>query len=804
MTSFASGRTRRTVSVGASTSGLLIGAAGRGGAKPDVKLDRRMSARPTTDAAFGVSPSALSRYFETSLFLMLLVSVLALVSTGKLDLVTIVLAPAALLIKGLRWWHGRGPEISHGTATFLVVVYLLYFPVDLWWVSRMLSTEAQNPALFSALLAAIHLLLFAMIVRLFSSSTTRDYLFLALLAFSAMLASAILTVDTTFLFFFLVFLALAISTFIGLEMRRSAEGAVHPHIAVGSQPARKLHAALGITSGVIAVASLAAGTVIFFLIPRFNAGYLSGFNLQPSLISGFTDDVELGQIGEIKKSSAVVMRVTVQGNPLLARSMHWRGIALTTFDGRRWYTEGHQPVALSEGYDGWIQVPPGLRLDRSHSLPFEYTVMLEPIASDAVFVAPEPARVRGRFFGVALGGPRALRRTYLTLDKTGSLSNPFHNFADLRYDAVSQLPEIPPEILRGSSQTYPESFRALYLQLPKLDPRIADLARMITSRARNPYDKARAIESYLRNNYGYTLDLSGTPPVDPLAYFLFEKRAGHCEYFAAAMTVMLRTVGVPARYVNGFLPGEYNEVGGDYIIRASDAHSWVEVFFPGYGWITFDPTPPSDEHPSGLLAQLGLYWDWFQLQWNDWVVNYDFIHQFTLAQGVQRASRRWTASLRERFERARTGGENRLRLWADEVGSLPPWMAIVAALAAVMVLLGCNRSWRDRLVFACRLKMHLQPPPAQTASLFYGRMLRLLEKAGWRKSPSQTPAEFAASLPAGEFSAPVARFTDLCMAARFGGRRIEASRFTGLLEDVRSSIRARRRSPFLLYQSEQK
>ena len=89
-----------------------------------------------------------------------------------------------------------------------------------------LAADAQNPALYSALLAAIHLMLFAMVVRLYSARTTRDYLFLAMLAFSAMLASAILTVDTMFLFFFLVFLALAVSTFIGLEMRRSSEGAV--------------------------------------------------------------------------------------------------------------------------------------------------------------------------------------------------------------------------------------------------------------------------------------------------------------------------------------------------------------------------------------------------------------------------------------------------------------------------------------------------------------------------------------------------------------------------------------------------
>jgi len=749
--------------------------------------------------------SALSRYFEISLFLMLLVSVLALVSTGKLDLVTILLAPAALLAKGYRWWHGRGAELSHGTATFLVVTYLLYFPVDLWWVSRMLSSDAQSPALFSALLATIHLLLFAMIVRLLSATTTRDYLFLALLAFSAMLASAILTVDTTFLFFFLAFLALAISTFIGLEMRRSAEGAVHPQIAPGSRPARKLQTALGITSGVIAVASLLAGTVIFFLIPRFNAGYLSGFNLQPSLISGFTDDVELGQIGEIKKSSAVVMRIKVEGNPLQARSMHWRGIALTTFDGRRWYTEGHEPVALTEGYDGWIAVPPTSSADRRHAVPFQYTVMLEPLASNAVFVAPEPARVRGQFFGAGLGGPRGLRRAYLTVDKTGSLANPFHNFADLRYDAVSDLPEIPAESLRNSSQTYPEALRVLYLQLPKLDPRIPDLAKMITSRARNPYDKARAVESYLRNNYGYTLDLSGTPPVDPLAYFLFEKRAGHCEYFAAAMAVMMRAVDVPARYVNGFLPGEYNDVGGDYIIRASDAHSWVEVFFPGYGWMTFDPTPPSDDHPGGFRAQLGFYWDWFQLQWNDWVVNYDFIHQFTLAQGVQRVSRRWTASMREKFEHARSAGAKRLRNWADAASAIPLWMVLIMlAVAPIAMLLSRNARLRERLVFACRLKMGLAAPPAQAASLFYQRMLRLLETAGWRKSPSQTPVEFAASLPAGEITAPILRFTDLCMAARFGGQCVEASRFTGLLEQIKSSLRARTRREPRTFQTEWK
>ncbi len=156
-------------------------------------------------------------------------------------------------------------------------------------------------------------MLFAIVVRLFSASTTRDYLFLTMMAFTSMLAAAILTVDTVFLAFFFVFLMLAVSTFVGLEMWRSAQGTVTPPVESGTSAAQRLHNALGLTSAGIAFGSLAIGAVIFFLLPRFNSGYMSGFNLQPTLISGFSDDVELGEIGEIKKSSEVVMRISVEG-----------------------------------------------------------------------------------------------------------------------------------------------------------------------------------------------------------------------------------------------------------------------------------------------------------------------------------------------------------------------------------------------------------------------------------------------------------------------------------------------------------
>ncbi len=737
--------------------------------------------------------SALTRYFQVSLYFLLLVSVLTLVSTGKLDPVSILLPPLALLVTGYRWWRNYPAELSPRAATWLVVGYFAFFPVDLWWLSRLLSSDAQNPALYSALLAAVHLMLFATIVRLYSARTTRDYLFLALLSFSCMLAAAILTVDTMFLLFFLLFLALAISTFISLEMQRSAEGSASTPIGTGTPAAGRLNKALGITSGTIAAGALLLGTTIFFLIPRFSAGYMSGFNLQPSLISGFSDDVELGQIGEIKRSSSVVMRIEVEGDPKAAQSMHWRGIALTNFDGRRWYDQEHAPFAVSQGPDGWLsldrQASRTPRGERRYTELLRYTVLLEPMASDALFVAAEPERLRGQFVTDANAGGAALRRTYVVEDQTGSLSNPFHNFSNVQYQAVSQVPEVPANLLQSAGTNYPADVNALYLQLPKLDPRIPALARQIVGRATSPYDQAHAVENYLRSHYAYTLELSATPPADPLAWFLFQRRAGHCEYFATAMTVMLRTLGIPARYINGFLPGQYNSVGGDYIIRASDAHSWVEVFFPGYGWLTFDPTPPSDEKPGGLFAQLGFYLDWFELQWVDWIINYDFFHQYTLAQSLQRTSREWTQRWRAKFGEARNAGAERVRAWQTRLASAPLWFPLILAMLIVAGLCARSRALRERVLLAWKLRARDGALPPHTAALFYRRMLLLLERRGWRKSPAQTPLEFAASVSGEDAAAPVAQLTELYQASRFGGRGADARTFAALLASLEAALR---------------
>jgi hypothetical protein len=735
------------------------------------------------------SIAALRRHFEISLYFLLLTSVLTLVSTGKLDMASILIPPTALLVKGYRWWRGRGPELSNRVATWITLAYFIFFPFDLWTVSRTLSIDAQRPALYAALLATIHLMVFAILVRLFSASTTRDYLFLILMAFTTMLASAILTVDTVFVVFFFLFMAFAVSTFVSLEMWRAAHGAAVNPIPSGTREARRLHRALGFTSVGIAFGSLAVGALIFLFIPRVAGGYVSGFNLQPTLISGFSDDVELGQIGEIKKSSEVVMRIQIDGGLTSGRGVHWRGVALTKFDGKRWFNEPHEPTTIGAAGGGWFHLTDAPRDDKRAAMPIHYTVLLEPVASSALFFANEPIAVRGRFGGDA---DESQRRAYLLKDATGSVFNPFHNFAQLQYEAQSLLPTPPPAAVRLAGSKYPASVTNTYLQLPDLDPRIPQLAAQIMGRLDTPYDKARALEGYLRAHYGYTLDLAGVPQPDPLAYFLFQKRAGHCEYFAAAMTVMLRSAGIPARYINGFQTGEYNSVGDDFVVRASDAHSWVEVYFPTFGWLTFDPTPPDGERRTGLFEWASHYWDWFELQWSEWVINYDFVHQFAMVQSIHRISTDWNQQIRANFEHARRLAINRIeqlqmRL-THSVTAIPAAIALLLGLSGFLLLL--HPKVRKRLVELWHLRvMTSGTMTPHLASLHYREMLRLLERRGFRKAPAQTPLEFASSLPDPNLAAPVNELTSVYHAARFGGRLPDAHRASFLLDRIRLALR---------------
>ena len=110
---------------------------------------------------------------------------------------------------------------------------------------------------------------------------------------------------------------------------------------------------------------------------------------------------------------------------------------------------------------------------------------------------------------------------------------------------------------------------------------------------------ASRIQERLHREFVYSLDAGNLAVRDPLANFLFVTKRGYCEYFASAMAVMLRTQGIPSRVVTGFQSGYFNDVSGSWVMRASDAHAWVEAWIEGRGWVTFDPTPPGVAHADG-------------------------------------------------------------------------------------------------------------------------------------------------------------------------------------------------------------
>jgi hypothetical protein len=220
----------------------------------------------------------------------------------------------------------------------------------------------------------------------------------------------------------------------------------------------------------------------------------------------------------------------------------------------------------------------------------------------------------------------------------------------------------------------------------------------------------------------------------------------------------------------------------------------VEAYFPGIGWLAFDPTPPSNEKPPGMFAQLAHYWDWFQLQWSEWVINYDFLHQITVAQNVGRFSRDWAERIRVEFSSIRRRATDHMKLWQERVSRTPAGrmflFLIFGAFVAVVIILRPEVRrrlavvWRTRVVPARQMTPHL-------ATLQYLEMLRVLDRGGIRKTDAQTPMEFASSLPNGTLAAPVFELTSIYQAARYGGKPADPKHASSLIDRIHNFLRQR-------------
>jgi transglutaminase-like putative cysteine protease/uncharacterized protein YggT (Ycf19 family) len=699
-------------------------------------------ARSEASAAVSVE-----RFFQSSLLGLVSSGYLAVAGSGYLDTPTIALTGAGLLMRALLIAGWLRLELSERLVTLLTLSYIGFFALDYFLLSRDFLT------------ATVHLVFFLAVMKILTAETSRDYLYTATIAFLELLAAAILSINLNFFLFLAIFLLCAIATLTSGEIRRSLERTPAPARTV----LKRFHPRLALLSLSITAGILALTAGLFFVLPRTADAALSRLAAHRIHLPGFSNEVTLGEIGEIKISSRPIMHVRIFSRETLT-GLKWRGAALTEFDGKRWSNPNPSPEpVLMEGGHAKLTAPGAIPSVRH----LGYHVELDAVDTDALFFAGIPETLDLRL-------PRVLRTN------TGSYQLAQLPPPGFRYDAYSRLEEPPESSPPADASTVMGLVdRQRYLQLPRkdLDPRIPELARVFAAHASSELGRARAVERRLRTDYGYTLELPQQPVRDPLAYFLFTRKKGYCEYFASAMTVMLRTLGIPARLVTGFQSGVYNPLSELWVVRASDAHSWVEAWIAGYGWTTFDPTPPDPNAGLALWTRLGFYVDAAQTFWRDWVVTYDVNRQGTLAdrmeQGARRAGVRWFDSL--------SGLQTE---WITSRAFRTGPFAGFAFVCAVGLWIAAPRLYRILRVRRRVSRVRRGQAGTGDATLLYERMLHIVQRRGYQKPPWFTPAEFAATLPRSGLGRSVTEFTATYNAWRFGGRTELAPRLSGLLDEL--------------------
>jgi transglutaminase-like putative cysteine protease len=709
-------------------------------------------------------PAAIERYLELSLYLLVLTGFGTLASTGGLDGPTVLVVGAALLFRGYLIVKQQTLRIPERWMTLLTLAYVAFYLADYFLISG------------AFLNATVHLVLFVMIVRLFSAYRDRDRYFLAVIAFLMVLAAAVLTVDSVFLLAFAAFMLTAVVTVILMEMAHASHKATVSSRESRDQLAyRHMAFSLAGASPVLVMFILLGGGMIFFLLPRISAGYLSAYAPGRELSTGFSDRVELGKIGQIQQSSSVVMHIQIDDDKSGAFDLKWRGIALNVFDGKTWSNTLDKTIVLRRPEGAFSLSSPEQTISR-RARSIHYHVLMEPVGSTVFFLAPIPRQLQGNYAIISMDKGEAV----YDLDAAHPIGS---------YEATSTLTNPKPADLRQASADYPPEILLSYLQFPALDARIPRLAETITAGAGNNYDRAAAIEFYLRNHYGYTLQLPRILPHDPLANFLFDRRQGHCEYFASSMAVMLRTLRIPARVVNGFRGGEFNDLTSQYVIRASSAHSWVEAYFPGYGWIDFDPTPAGPVAVHTGWGRAMLYLDAMASFWREWVVEYDANHQELVGQGVVSRSRRMLDDLRHwghtRYEALLKSARRVQHTVSDSPG---PW-SLGGALVTSILILAANARRLLRILKQRQLAAHPEKSPRLASTIWYERMTHLVARHGWRKKPAQTPFEFVGSIEDPAIRRSVEEFTRRYERARFGDSSEDARSLPEVYEEISAATR---------------
>ncbi len=617
----------------------------------------------------------LSRLHDTFLYLTILLAFAAVVTGGGVGAWMVLLFPVSLI--GAHLFYRAGLAKPHHIKWWNALILLVLLAS---FVEYIVSLRVEPMDI------GVRFVLILILIKLFSRQGARDEIQLHALSFLTLAAASTFNEELSYGVFFGLYVLTG--TF-GLALfHLKTEASQHAGLASPrSSPFDRLYVG---TLAMISLAIFVSSLVIFFAFPRIGLGLFMEQSRQSLSVVGFSDAVSVGDHGAVRDNPAVVMRVDFHGEPPPGLdSFRWRTMSFDEYEGGGWSrtrTASATPAPYSRrrSYD----------LDVLHTEPMQellddadtYTmeIYLEPLGTN-VLPAPWPAAqidlATGDLSRLLRGNPPGL-----AIDTYGDL----HTTRTIESGHVYELTiyASPPteELRRPGSHALSPSDRDRYLQLPDLDPRVAELANTLTADAASNYEKAEAIGSHFFTDFQYTLDL---PPVDgePVEAFLFDTRRGHCEYFATAAAVLLRTQGVPTRVVNGFLGGSWNDLGGYFTVRQGDAHAWIEVYVPELGWVPYDPTPPitsSFLERAGILPWMRDASDAMRQAWLRWVLEYDLDAQARLLRDLARSV----------SPAADSGRQEETTDESDQRRGLPLRMSIFLGGWGFLLLLGFSRGRR--------------------------------------------------------------------------------------------------------------
>ena len=715
-------------------------------------------------------------FFKLSSYALLFGGLLALVVSGGVGVVVATLFIAAA---GLAWFlEDTKWQLSERMGLIVIFAVLPLFYLDYKYnLSGSYSREQAAVAALARLILALAA------IKLLQVKTDRDWFVLYIISFFEVLLAAGFSISFFLAASFVVYLFFAVTTIIAFEIRKSSRsinekrgqilknargpGNVAPPVILPKTNYRFPLVAVNLLLLTVVLA-----IPVFFFLPRVGSAGIGAGSKALTASTGFSDSVTLGAIARIQQNDEIVMRARIDsGQQPDFRGFKWRGVALDNFDKKTWRKSGNRSETIGSLNGGFFKLDTASR-DNQTVL---QTIILEPLDTPTIFGLPHMLGIQGSF-------------ETLSRDQNESVSAGRTEAERMSYRVISDVYVPPENELRADNGAYaPE--KKIYLQLPQqIDGRIEKLTRDVIEKAgaKDRYDSARAVESYLQTNFGYTLNLKAGGD-DPLSDFLFNVKEGHCEYFASAMAIMLRTQGIATRIVNGFQSGQYNDKAGMYIVRQKDAHSWVELYFPEENvWVPFDPTPSSGEEEgtasAGIYGAFNSYLEAFETMWIEYVVAYDNQGQRSLARSVRQNVAaemfQFTAWLNSaQRDLARSYKELR-----GEEGSTAQVLAILysvglslAALAFLTLLFFLlRRLWRSK--FWETMFVRGRRSDENNVIEFYARMLAVLRQKGFIRQPHQTPIEFADSLAIPEAMDITAAYN----AVRFGAKVLSG--------DQRSSI----------------